>query len=142
MVISHGNGFQTYYAHCSKILVSQGDTVSQGQPVAAVGSTGRSTGPHVHFEVRYNNTPIDPLLYLPGENNAPARTELDEIPGEDVPQPETPTAPAEPGTSPQPETPAIPETPAVPVPDQPEDAAPPENTETEPSDPGENTGPN
>ncbi|MCF0123218.1 MAG: peptidoglycan DD-metalloendopeptidase family protein [Ruminiclostridium sp.] len=142
VVISHGNGFQTYYAHCSKILVSQGDTVSQGQPVAAVGSTGRSTGPHVHFEVRYNNTPIDPLLYLPGENNAPARTELDEIPGEDVPQPETPTAPAEPGTSPQPETPAIPETPAVPVPDQPEDAAPPENTETEPSDPGENTGPN
>ena len=66
VVITHENGFVTYYAHCSKILAEVGDEVTQGTPVAAVGSTGRSTGPHCHFEVRYENEPIDPLFYLPG----------------------------------------------------------------------------
>lgn len=74
VVVSHSNGFVTYYAHCSSFLVSIGDTVQRGQAVARVGSTGRTTGPHCHFEVRYDNVPIDPLLYLPGANGGPVRT--------------------------------------------------------------------
>ena len=111
VIVSHANGFVTYYAHCSKFLVQAGDQVTQGQPIAAVGSTGRSTGPHCHFEVRYQNTPIDPLLYLPGENNAPARTQVPEEPEEpQTPaEPETPAAPAAPVAPVQPETPAEPQ---------------------------------
>ena len=56
MVITHENGVQTYYGHCSQLYLSSGATVSQGQTVAAVGSTGNSTGPHLHFEVRVNGT--------------------------------------------------------------------------------------
>lgn len=116
VIISHANGFVTYYGHCSKFLVQAGDQVTQGQPIAAVGSTGRSTGPHCHFEVRYQNTPIDPLLYLPGENNAPARTQVSEEQEEDQTPavPETPAAPAVPAEPVQPETPAEPAAPAEP----------------------------
>ena len=64
VILSHGNGFLTYYAHCSKLLVQVGDSVTQGQPIAAVGSTGRSTGPHCHFEVRVNGTARNPYNYL------------------------------------------------------------------------------
>ncbi|MBR3394722.1 MAG: peptidoglycan DD-metalloendopeptidase family protein [Firmicutes bacterium] len=64
VIISHGGLFETYYAHCSKILVSVGENVYQGQNIALVGSTGYSTGPHCHFEVRYNGTPNNPLNYL------------------------------------------------------------------------------
>lgn len=56
VVIDHGDGIQTYYAHCSKIYVSAGDSVSQGQVISAVGSTGNSTGPHLHIEVRVNRS--------------------------------------------------------------------------------------
>ena len=62
--IDHGNGKQTYYAHCSSLLVSTGDKVYQGQPIARVGSTGRSTGNHCHFEVKINGTSVNPLAYL------------------------------------------------------------------------------
>lgn len=130
VILSHGNGFLTYYAHCSKLLVQVGDSVTQGQPIAAVGSTGRSTGPHCHFEVRYQNNPIDPLFYLPGENNAPVRTEP---PEEEVPPAEEP--PVSPETPEQPTEPVEPNVPAEPS--QPEDpdsstedpAAPPEELE-------------
>lgn len=135
VVVSHQNGFQTYYAHCSKLLVNVGDTVTQGQPIAAVGSTGRSTGPHCHFEVRYQNSPIDPLLYLPGENNAPARTEIP-VDEEEPTTPETPTEPAVPETPVLPEEPAQPETPAVP-----EEPVQPEQPAEEPQDPALSTGP-
>ena len=64
VVIDHGNGVQTYYAHCSSLLVSAGDKVYQGQAIARVGSTGRSTGNHCHFEVKINGTSVNPLAYL------------------------------------------------------------------------------
>lgn len=76
VVIDHGNGFQTYYGHNSGFLVKTGDVVSKGQSIAAVGSTGRSTGPHCHFEVHLNGVLVDPLMYLPGENNAPVRMQI------------------------------------------------------------------
>lgn len=64
IVISHGNGVQTYYAHCSKLYVSAGASVSQGQTIAAVGSTGNSTGPHLHLEIRVNGIAYNPQNYL------------------------------------------------------------------------------
>ena len=64
VVIDHGNGLSTAYAHASSILVSVGQRVSQGETVSLVGSTGHSTGPHLHFEVRINGVAVDPLLYL------------------------------------------------------------------------------
>ena len=64
VVISHGNNVQTYYAHCSKLYVSAGQTVTQGQTIAAVGSTGNSTGPHLHLEVRVNGVAYNPKNYV------------------------------------------------------------------------------
>lgn len=64
VVISHGNGIQTYYGHCSSLLVSAGETVSAGQVIAKVGSTGRSTGSHLHFEIRVNGSAINPQSYI------------------------------------------------------------------------------
>lgn len=64
VVITHSNGVQTYYGHCSKLYVSAGQTVSQGQSIAAVGSTGNSTGPHLHFEIRVNGIAYNPQNYL------------------------------------------------------------------------------
>lgn len=64
VILSHGNGIQTYYAHCSKLYVSVGQSVSQGQTIGAVGSTGNSTGNHLHLEVRVNGTAQNPQNYL------------------------------------------------------------------------------
>jgi murein DD-endopeptidase MepM/ murein hydrolase activator NlpD len=63
--IDHGNGFQTVYGHMSQVLVTDGQMVSQGQLIGLMGATGRATGPHVHFEIRYNGVPQDPLQLLP-----------------------------------------------------------------------------
>ncbi len=64
VIISHGNGVQTYYAHCSSILTKVGASVSQGQVIAKVGNTGRSFGSHLHFEVRVNDVAYNPENYL------------------------------------------------------------------------------
>lgn len=64
--IDHHNGFKTIYGHCSKLLADVGDNVRRGEYVAQVGSTGASTGPHLHFEVRRGNTPIDPEPFFKG----------------------------------------------------------------------------
>lgn len=64
IILSHGNGVQTYYAHCSQLLVSKGESVSQGQLIAKVGSTGISTGNHLHFEVRINGVAKNPQNYV------------------------------------------------------------------------------
>ena len=62
--INHGNGFITRYAHCKSLLVKPGDIVKKGQTIGLVGSTGRSTGPHVHFEVHKNGRVVDPASYI------------------------------------------------------------------------------
>ena len=64
VVISHGNNIETYYGHASKIYVTKGQKVSAGDVIAAVGSTGRSTGNHLHFEIRKNGNQINPQIYL------------------------------------------------------------------------------
>ena len=62
--VDHGNGVETWYAHCSKIYAKQGQTVEAGEVIAAVGSTGNSTGPHLHLEIRIDGTAINPQKYL------------------------------------------------------------------------------
>ena len=64
VVINHGNGVETYYGHCSKLYAKLGQTVSQGQVIAAVGNTGNSTGPHLHLEIRLNGVAYNPQNYL------------------------------------------------------------------------------
>lgn len=64
VIISHGNGVESYYAHCSAIYVSVGQSVTTGTTISAVGSTGNSTGPHLHLEIRIGGTPVNPQNYL------------------------------------------------------------------------------
>ena len=64
IVINHGNGLVTIYMHCHALYVKAGTKVSKGQNIAAVGTTGNSTGNHLHFQVNSNGTPVNPLKYL------------------------------------------------------------------------------
>jgi murein DD-endopeptidase MepM/ murein hydrolase activator NlpD len=70
--IDHGNGISTRYGHLSRIDVTEGQIVKRGEHLGLVGSTGRSTGPHLHYEVRINGQPTSPLPYLPSLAPAPA----------------------------------------------------------------------
>jgi murein DD-endopeptidase MepM/ murein hydrolase activator NlpD len=69
--IDHGDGIVTKYAHCSKVLVRAGQRVKRGQIIANVGSTGLSTGPHVHYEIHVNGKVVDPLTYVLPEGVIP-----------------------------------------------------------------------
>lgn len=64
IVVDDGNGVTTRYGHCSQIFARVGDVVASGQTIGAVGSTGHSTGPHLHFEVRVDDKPVDPTQFL------------------------------------------------------------------------------
>jgi murein DD-endopeptidase MepM/ murein hydrolase activator NlpD len=66
--IDHGSGLETRYAHASRLTVKAGERVEKGQKIAEVGSTGRSTGPHLHYEIRLNGNPLDPRKYLKASN--------------------------------------------------------------------------
>jgi murein DD-endopeptidase MepM/ murein hydrolase activator NlpD len=64
VVISHGEGWESWYAHNSQVRAQVGESVRRGQSIASVGSSGNATGPHLHFEVRHNGIPLDPLDFL------------------------------------------------------------------------------
>ncbi|WP_373897257.1 peptidoglycan DD-metalloendopeptidase family protein [Haloimpatiens sp. FM7315] len=64
VIINHGNGFETRYGHCNSLIAKKGDKIKKTQLIAKVGSTGRSTGPHLHFEIRKNDQAIDPTPYI------------------------------------------------------------------------------
>lgn len=64
MIIDHGYGYESVYAHCKTLLYSPGDEVAKGEQIATMGTSGRTTGPHLHFEIRYNETPINPLKFI------------------------------------------------------------------------------
>ena len=74
--IDHGNGLVTRYAHCSKVMVEAGALVKRGQWIAEVGNSGRSTGPHLHFEVLLEGVPQDPAQFLAGAGRTPITAEL------------------------------------------------------------------
>jgi murein DD-endopeptidase MepM/ murein hydrolase activator NlpD len=65
IIVDHANGYSSYYAHLSQMYVMLGQQVERGQVIGAVGSTGNSTGPHLHLEIRYNGVEQNPLVYLP-----------------------------------------------------------------------------
>ena len=62
--IDHGNGFKTKYGHMNAIYVKQGQVIAQGQTIGEVGNTGRSTGPHLHYEVLYDGANLDPMVFI------------------------------------------------------------------------------
>lgn len=67
IIINHSFGYHTRYAHLDKIYVKEGEKVKRGQLIGLLGNTGRSTGPHLHYEIRYNNKPINPIYYFADE---------------------------------------------------------------------------
>ncbi|GAB1348442.1 hypothetical protein MASR1M107_06540 [Ignavibacteriales bacterium] len=70
VIIAHASGYKTLYGHCSRLLVKKGDKVSRGEIIALVGSTGLSTGPHLHYEVIYNGEHLNPADFFFDEEKA------------------------------------------------------------------------
>jgi murein DD-endopeptidase MepM/ murein hydrolase activator NlpD len=66
IIVSHANGFNTYYGHLNKIFIKAGNDVSKGETIGLIGSTGKSAGPHLHYEISKRGQKIDPVPYLPG----------------------------------------------------------------------------
>jgi murein DD-endopeptidase MepM/ murein hydrolase activator NlpD len=64
LIINHGYGIETWYGHLKKFILTKGAKVKRGDKIAFLGNTGRSTGPHVHYEVRVHGFPVDPLSYI------------------------------------------------------------------------------
>ncbi|HSG34776.1 MAG TPA: M23 family metallopeptidase, partial [Sphingomonadaceae bacterium] len=64
LMIDHGNGLNSAFLHCSKLAVKEGDVVRQGQYVGNLGATGRATGPHLHWSMKWNSARVDPLLFV------------------------------------------------------------------------------
>ncbi len=64
VIIDHGHGIVTKYGHMAKLLVKRGDQVKRGDVIGLLGNTGKSTGPHVHYEVRVNGVPVNPMHYI------------------------------------------------------------------------------
>lgn len=65
VMIESDNGWASFYAHCDEIHVKEGDVIKKGQTIASMGETGNARGVHLHFELRHNKVPVDPLKYLP-----------------------------------------------------------------------------
>ena len=84
VIIDHGGGVVTLYAHGSEILVEVGQTVTQGTAVLKVGSTGYSTGPHAHFDIRITGEYVNPLDYISPDNKANSNQESTENTGNEV----------------------------------------------------------
>jgi murein DD-endopeptidase MepM/ murein hydrolase activator NlpD len=74
VIVDHGNGYQTWYGHLSKIDVMEGEEIRQGETLGLVGMTGRATGPHLHYEVRIHSTPVNPYRFLVHASIAPTST--------------------------------------------------------------------
>jgi murein DD-endopeptidase MepM/ murein hydrolase activator NlpD len=111
--VDHGSNLVTRYAHASKIMVKSGDLVKRGQTIALVGNTGRSTGPHLHFEVLVDRVPQNPARFLAGRATPPAPAmAADAAPAEAKPKrrarTNAPAAPATQGAAPAPAAPAAP----------------------------------
>ncbi|MGB2698700.1 MAG: M23 family metallopeptidase, partial [Candidatus Zixiibacteriota bacterium] len=68
VIIDHGYGYRTHYGHLNKIRVKKGQRIERGDVIGGVGNTGYSTGPHLHYEVRYNNKAVNPKDYILSEN--------------------------------------------------------------------------
>jgi pyruvate/2-oxoglutarate dehydrogenase complex dihydrolipoamide acyltransferase (E2) component len=108
--VDHGNSLVTRYAHASKLQVKNGDLVKRGQTIALVGNTGRSTGPHLHFEVHVDRVPQNPARFLAGRATPPPLAAAEAVPAEAKPKRRTraPAAAPTPGAAPAPATPTAP----------------------------------
>ena len=69
VVIRHSNGYETYYAHLNRRLVTEGQTISRGDRIALMGNTGRSTGVHLHYEIRKDGVAVNPMIYIKAGRN-------------------------------------------------------------------------
>jgi murein DD-endopeptidase MepM/ murein hydrolase activator NlpD len=78
VIVDHGNGYQTYYGHLSRASVMQGQEIRHGDFVGAVGMSGRTTGPHLHYEVRVGSAPVNPYRFL--NKPAPVQTVARDFP--------------------------------------------------------------